>query len=297
VKIVVIGADGQLGSDIVSAFAAEGAAAAALTHADVEISSLESVKKRLNELQPDVVVNTAAFHHVEKCEADPALAFAVNSLGARHVAQVTDSLGAKLVHISTDYVFDGTRRTPYSESDPPAPLNAYGNSKLSGEFFVRCSNPRHFVVRVSAIYGLHPCRAKGGLNFVELMLKLSREREEVRVVDDEFVSPTPTVEIAKQLVVLARTSEYGLHHATAEGSCSWYEFARAIFDLTGTKVRLERARPGDFPVKVPRPKYSVLENAALKARSLNAFSDWRNGLQNYLAHRGGASAEIHASTS
>ncbi len=294
-KVVVIGADGQLGSDVVAAFAGAEERVTALTHADLEVSSLESVKNTLDALEPDLVVNTAAFHHVEKCEADPALAFAVNSLGARNVAQVTDSLGAKLVHISTDYVFDGAKRAPYSELDQPAPLNAYGNSKLSGELFVRCSNPRHFVVRVSAIYGSHPCRAKGGLNFVELMLKLSREREELRVVDDEFVTPTPTLEIARQLVVLARTSEYGLYHATAEGSCSWYEFARAIFDFTGTKVRLERARPGDFPVKVPRPKYSVLENAALKARSLNTFSEWTNGLENYLAHRQEAAKKTHAS--
>lgn len=293
-KVVVIGGDGQLGSDIVAAFTDVGEAVTALTHADIEISSLESVKKLLTDLQPDVVVNSAAFHHVEKCEADPALAFAVNSLGAQHVAQVADSLGAKLVHISTDYVFDGAKQAPYLELDLAAPLNVYGNSKLAGECFVRRSNPRHFVVRVSAIYGAHPCRAKGGLNFVELMLKLSREREEIRVVDDELVTPTPTAEIARQLLVLTRTCEYGLYHATAEGSCSWYEFARAIFDLTGTRVRLERARPGDFPVKVPRPKYSVLENAALKTRALNAFSDWKNGLENYLSHREAARKLAHA---
>ncbi len=284
-KVAVIGATGQLGQDVGDAFAAAGDVVMPLGHDDLDVSSLESVKTTLTKSGPDIVVNTAAFHHVEKCEADPALSFAINSLGARHVAQVTDSLGVTLVHISTDYVFDGKKRAPYTEQDAAAPLNAYGNSKLSGELFVRCTNPRHFVVRVSAIYGAHPCRAKGGLNFVELMLKLSREREELRVVDDEFVSPTPTVEIARQLVVLSRTSDYGLYHATAEGSCSWYEFARAIFDLTGAKVRLERARPGEFPAKVPRPKYSVLENAGLKSRSLSIFEDWKAGLENYLAHR------------
>jgi len=127
------------------------------------------------------------------------------------------------------------------------------------------------VLRVSAIYGLQPCRAKGGLNFVELMLKLSREREELRVVDDEFVTPTPTVQIASQLVALSRSSDYGLYHGTAEGSCSWYEFAGEIFRAAGAKIRLERARPGEFPAKVPRPKYSVLENGALKAIHLNVL--------------------------
>jgi len=285
VKVAVIGAEGQLGREIVAAFAAAGEAVTPLAHADIEVASMESVEGALREMRPDLVVNTAAFHHVERCEDDPARAFAVNSLGARHVAQVTDSLGAKLLHISTDYVFDGVKETPYLETDPASPLNAYGNSKLSGEHFVRCTNPRHFVVRVSAIYGAHPCRAKAGLNFVDLMLRLAREKEEIRVVDDEIVSPTPTVGVARQVVLLARTTDYGLYHASAEGSCSWYEFARAIFDLTAAKVRLERAKPGDFPRKAPRPKYSVLENAALKGRSLNLFTDWRNGLETYLASR------------
>lgn len=283
-KVAVIGAEGQLGSDIAARFSGV-AEVMALTHGEIEVASIESVENTLHALKPDLVVNTAAFHHIEKCEADPALAFAVNALGARNVAQVTDSLGAKLVHISTDYVFDGKKQTPYIEDDQAAPLNVYGNSKLSGEFFVRCSNPRHFVVRVSAIYGSQPCRAKGGLNFVELMLKLSKERDELRVVDDEFVTPTSTLEIARQLVVLSDTCEYGLYHATAEGSCSWYEFARVIFDLTGTKVRLERARPGEFPAKVPRPKYSVLENSNLKSRSFNVFGAWREGLEEYLAYK------------
>ncbi|PYP91432.1 MAG: dTDP-4-dehydrorhamnose reductase [Candidatus Angelobacter sp. Gp1-AA117] len=284
-KIAVLGGNGQLGQDVVAAFRAEGNEVASLSHQDIEISSADSVKQALENIRPEVVVNTAAFHHVDKCEADPATAFSVNGIGARNVAQVADQLGAKLVHISTDYVFDGMKRTPYVEQDSALPLNVYGNSKLSGECFVRTVNPRHFVVRVSAIYGTNPCRAKGGLNFVELMLKLSKEREELRVVDDEFVSPTPTAQIARQVAALSKTEDYGLYHATTEGSCSWYEFAAAIFELTGTKIRLERARPGEFPAKVPRPKYSVLENAALKSRSLNLLTHWREGLESYLAAR------------
>jgi dTDP-4-dehydrorhamnose reductase len=284
-KVAVLGASGQLGRDVTAAFAAVGDTVTSLTHEQVEISSMESLRPVLEEIRPDVVVNTTAFHHVEKCEADPALAFAVNGIGARNVAEVTESLGATVIHISTDYVFDGSKGEPYVEEDPPSPLNVYGNTKVSGENFVRSINPRHFVVRVSAIYGENPCRAKGGLNFVELMLKLAKERNELRVVDDEFVTPTPTSDIAGQLVALAGTRHYGLYHATAEGSCSWYEFAEAIFNLSGTKVRLERARPGEFPAKVPRPKYSVLENQALKRKSLNVFTNWQDGLARYLAQR------------
>ncbi|HLW53833.1 MAG TPA: dTDP-4-dehydrorhamnose reductase [Candidatus Angelobacter sp.] len=284
-KVAVIGATGQLGSDIAAAFAEAGHSVSSLGHQDVDIASAESVQSVLASMAPEIVVNTAAFHHVEKCEADPNTAFAVNALGARNVAQVTSSLGARVFHISTDYVFGGEKQTPYIETDRAVPVNVYGNTKLSGEHFVAATNPRHFILRVSALYGASPCRAKGGLNFVELMIKLSRERDELRVVDTEFVSPTPTVEIASQIVKLSRTSEYGLYHATSEGSCSWYEFARAIFDLIGAKVRLEKANPGEFPAKVARPRYSVLENAALKKKSLNTFSHWGEGLRRYLAQR------------
>jgi dTDP-4-dehydrorhamnose reductase len=284
-KVAVLGANGQLGHDVASVFAAQGHSIAGLTHEQVEVSSIKSVQSALESARPDLVINTAAFHHVEKCEADPARAFAVNGAGARNVAQVTDRLQVPLIHISTDYVFDGAKGSPYTEEDQPQPLNVYGNTKLSGEHFVRSTNQRHFIVRVSAIYGRNPCRAKGGLNFVELMLKLAREREELRVVDDEFVTPTPTIQIARQLVELAGSREYGLYHATAEGSCSWYQFAAAIFEMTGTRVRLERARPGEFPAKVARPGYSVLENQALKRRSLNVFTAWQDGLSRYLAQR------------
>lgn len=281
-RVAVLGGNGQLGEDVAAAFREEGDQVTALTHQDVEIASKESVVERLENLRPEIVINTAAFHHVEKCEADPTQAFAANALGARNVAQATRSIGATLLHISTDYVFDGLKNSPYTEQDSPVPLNVYGNTKLAGEYFVRAENLRHFVVRVSGIYGSHPCRAKGNLNFVELMLKLSRERDELRVVNDEFVTPTPTAEVAKQLIVLSRTSDYGLYHATSEGGCSWYEFAKAIFELSGVKVKLEPARPGEFPAKVARPKYSVLENAALKRSSRNVFQHWKKGLEQYL---------------
>jgi dTDP-4-dehydrorhamnose reductase len=293
-KVAVLGANGQLGHDVAAAFEQAGNEVVSLSHQQVEVAAKDSVAEALGSIKPEVVVNTTAFHHVEKCEADPALSFAVNAAGARNLAQVTDAMGATLFHISTDYVFDGRKNSPYLEDDSPLPLNVYGNSKLAGELFVRTVNPRHFVVRVSALYGKNPCRAKGGLNFVETMLKLSREREVLRVVDDEFVTPTPTAQVAKQLVALSATTDYGLYHATAEGSCSWYEFAKAIFEMTGTKIRLERANPGEFPAKVPRPKYSVLENAALKSRSLNVFTGWREGLEHYLAQREASSTVSHA---
>jgi dTDP-4-dehydrorhamnose reductase len=282
-KVAVVGADGQLGVDVMAAFARNGDDVSALTHADIELSDIDSVSTRLKELRPNLVVNTAAMHHVENCEREPQKAFAVNGLGARNLALVSREIDATLIHVSTDYVFDGAKQNPYEETDAPRPLNVYGNTKLCGEHFVQSTCDKHFVLRTSAIYGKSPCRAKGGLNFVELMLKLARERGKVRVVDSEFVTPTRTTEIARQIVALGRSDAYGLCHATAEGSCSWYAFAGEIFRLTNTKVTLEVAGPNEFPAKVARPVYSVLENRALKSRGLNVFKPWQDGLREYLS--------------
>ncbi len=287
-KIAVIGGNGQLGSDVVEAFSA-GADVRALGHGDVELAALDSVAACLRGFHPDVVVNTAAMHHVENCERDPARAYAVNAIGARNLAEVTRELGATLVQVSTDYVFGEQKlgeqkNVPYTEADLPQPLNVYGNSKLAGEYFVRAGNEKHVVLRTSALYGHQPCRAKGK-NFVERMLELGRERGEVRVTASEMVSPTSTRDLAGQIVGLTEAGAYGLYHATAEGSCSWHEFACEIFVATGLAVRCVPAGPGEFPAKVPRPAYSVLENTGLKRAGLNRFRHWREGLHAYLEHR------------
>jgi dTDP-4-dehydrorhamnose reductase len=281
-KVAVIGGNGQLGSDVVRVFSERGDEVCALTHTDIELANMESVARCLEPMAPALVVNTAAMHHVDQCEQQPEKAFAVNAIGARNLAIVTRDLGGALVHVSTDYVFDGRKGQPYVEDDAPLPMNVYGNSKLAGEGFVRTINPRHFVLRVSAIYGKQPCRAKGGNNFVELMLKLGRERGKVRVVDSEVVSPSPTAQIAAQIYDLSRSDAYGLYHGTAEGHCSWYEFAREIFRISNMPVDVQIAGPNEFPAKTPRPAYSVLENRGLKRLGLNRFTDWKEGLQQYL---------------
>jgi len=284
-KIALIGANGQLGSDLAAAFTDHGDAVVALTHSVIEIADFTSVSRVLDEIRPQVIVNTAAMHHVESCEREPERAFAVNALGAKNLAVVARDLSSVLVHVSTDYVFDGNKRSPYVEEDTPRPLNAYGISKLAGEHFVGSIMDKYFVIRTSALYGKNPCRAKSGQNFIELMLKLAREREEVRVVDSEVITPTSTTELAQQVAQLSHSDCYGLYHATAEGSCSWYEFAREIFELTQTRVRLKVASPNEFPTKVARPNYSVLENRALKSRGLSVFRPWQEGLQKYLRQR------------
>ena len=280
-KIAVIGGTGQLGRDVVDALSADNEVCG-LDHGAIELSSLESVRTALQKFEPAVVINTAAMHHVENCESQPERAYAVNALGTRWLAMVTREMEASLLHISTDYVFDGGQQTPYMENDATLPLNVYGNSKLAGEYFVRTMNPKHFVLRTSALYGQHPCRAKGGRNFVDMMLQLGQERGQVRVVASETVSPTSTVDLAQQIAALATTDAYGLYHATAEDSCSWHEFACEIFAAAGMKVRCDVAGVNEFPTKVPRPAYSVLENSALKRIGLNRFRHWRESLHEYL---------------
>src|SRR5215472_14657346 len=181
-NVVIVGGNGQLGCDLVRAFGANGDYVSPLTHSEIEITNVGSVTRALEAAEPGVIVNTAAMHHVERCERDAPTAFAVNALGPKNLALAARQLNAVLIQFSTDYVFDGTKTTPYVEDDVPRPLNVYGITKLAGEHFVRCSTEKHFIVRTSALYGENPCRAKGGMNFVELMLKLAKERPEIRVV-------------------------------------------------------------------------------------------------------------------
>ena len=285
-RVAVIGANGQLGCDVSKAFAENGHDVIHLNHDVMDVADLDGSMANLTKAGPDVIVNTAAMHNVEACEDEPLKAFQVNSLGARNVALISNQIGATLFHISTDYVFDGAKQAPYVESDAPLPLNVYANTKLAGEYFVRSVARKHFVVRVSGLYGTNPCRAKSGSNFVSLMLRLSKERDEVRVVDSEVLTPTFTEDIARQIVVMCNTDRYGLYHVTAQGECSWHRFASKIFELSGARARLAVAGPGEFPAKVPRPKYSVLENAGLKSINLDVMPHWEDGLRRYMAKIG-----------
>jgi len=282
-KIVVVGANGQLGCDVVAVCKEHGDQVVALTHENIEICNHAATALFLKEVKCDVLVNVSAMHNVEKCEADVQKAFAVNSDAVRNLALLSNDLNFTFAHFSTDYVFDGAKTTPYLETDCPGPLNVYGNSKLSGEGFVRSIAQRHFVLRVSALYGKNPCRAKNGLNFIQLMMKLAKERDEIAVVNNEFVSPTCTKDVAKQLRRLLDTEAYGLYHSTSQGQCSWFELAGEIFKLSGRSPKIFRpARPGEFPMKVKRPLYSVLENANLKNLGIDMMPHWREALRGYI---------------
>jgi dTDP-4-dehydrorhamnose reductase len=279
---VIIGSTGQLGSDLAEAFRDDGVTA--LGHEEIEIGDQTAIRAMLEEHRPAIVVNSAAYHNVPLCEREPAMAFALNAIAPANLARLCAEAGTRLVHVSTDYVFDGAKQAPYVETDPPNPLNVYGISKLSGEYAVLNAGGAHQVVRSSGLYGVRPCRAKGG-NFVDTMYRLASERPEVRVVTDEILTPTFTVDLAAQIRSVALGGAPGLYHATNDGSCSWYEFARAVFDLGGLRTPLVPTTTVEFPSSVSRPLYSVLENGRLREAGLDQMRHWRDALADFMVRR------------
>ncbi len=275
--VAVVGGNGQLGTDVCAAFAGAGWQPVSLTHGDIRVEDPQSVRGAIGALRPAVVVNTAAFHVPAQCEADPDRAFAVNATGALNVARAANDAGALTLYVSTDYVFDGAKRAPYVESDRTNPLNVYGKSKRAGEEATLDTAHRPLVIRVSGLYGAVPCRAKG-TNFFTTMLRAAAERPEVRVVTDEVLTPTPTTVVAGALADLVAADASGTFHLTCEGECSWFEFARAIFDEMGIATPLVPITSDDLPAGVARPGYSVLDNAAWRASGRPPLPDWRAAL-------------------
>jgi dTDP-4-dehydrorhamnose reductase len=286
VKVAVTGANGQLGTDLCRAL--HDFKVIPFTHADVEIADMASVRKALLKHKPAVIINTAAYVRVDDCEDEKDKAFQVNALGARNVAVVAQELGARLVHISTDYVFGGgvePRTTPYTEFDTPVPLSIYGKSKLAGENFVRDFCHRYFVIRSSGLFGVAGSSGKAG-NFIETMLRLAKERDELRVVDDQVFSPTYTMDLARKIAQLMATDYYGIFHITNSGACSWYEFAREILKLAGIKTAVVPITSDQYPQKARRPRYSVLDNYHLRLLGMDDMRPWQEGLKDYLVARG-----------
>jgi dTDP-4-dehydrorhamnose reductase len=281
-KVLVLGANGQLGNDICRCFENKNIQVIGSTHDQADILDFPAVERLIQLHQPDCIINTTAYHNVELCEQNPDMAAKVNADAPAYLSELSLKYRFKFIHISTDYVFDGKKNSPYTETDPAHPLNVYGKTKLLGEQLILAINDQNLVVRVSGLYGLHPCRAKNGLNFVQLMLKLAKERGSVKVVTNEMVSPTYTANVAEQLYALLDSSLCGIVHATSEGSCSWYEFAEEIFNYSHTPVELGKANSNDFPAKVERPVYSVLENKKLKDHQLNRMLHWKIALHQYL---------------
>jgi len=281
-RTLLIGANGQLGQELRQVYADHDLVP--VTRADLEITDWKHTEEVLDRNVPDLILNTAAYHRVDECEEFPAKAYEVNALAVRQLAQWARAHGAILVYFSTDYVFDGCLRRPYTEADPPAPLSAYAVSKLAGEYFIRAIHDRHVIIRTCGLYGIAGSSGKGG-NFVETMLRLATEGKEIRVVDDQVLTPTSAKELARKVRQLVETGAYGLYHMTNNGACSWYEFAAAIFELSGLTPRLEPTTSAAFGARANRPAYSVLDNANLRSLGLDDLRDWRDALKEYLEER------------
>ena len=291
-RVLVTGAAGMLGQDVVGAARERGYEVTALAHTDLDITDGAAVARTVRDAAPEAVVNCAAWTDVDGAEADEEEATRVNGTGAGNVARATAEAGAVLVHLSSDYVFDGNGRAPYVESDPVAPLSAYGRSKLAGEREVADAGSRHVIVRSSWLFGL------AGGNFVETMLRLGAEAGELRVVNDQIGCPTFTGHLAGALLDLAGGQALGIHHVAGAGACSWHAFAIEIFRQVGMEVRVDPTTTAQIGRPAPRPAYSVLATARDDGVQL---PEWREGLADYLAERAklpasGASAE-HPATS
>lgn len=277
-KVLVTGAGGMLGRDVVLAAANAGHDVVGLGRLDLDVTSPDALAAKFEQERPDVAINCAAWTDVDGAEEAEAAAMAVNGQGAGNVAAAAAAVGASVVYVSSDYVFDGVKGDPYVETDQPAPLSAYGRTKLAGEEATAAANKRHFVVRSSWLFGT------GGSNFVETMLRLASTQNEVLVVRDQVGSPTYTWHLAYGLVRLIEGVEFGIHHMAAGGSCSWYDFAREIFEQAKVECLVLSATTEMLGRPAPRPPYSALTSQREHAIEL---PPWRDGLAAYLSQRSG----------
>lgn len=271
-RVAVIGAAGQLGSYLVEAFGA-----VPLTHGEVDVTDPESLDI-LRDIKPDLVINAAAYVRVDDAEGEAEEAFRVNAVGALNVARACDEIGAANVYISTDYVFDGKKREPYDEEDPPNPINVYGLSKRAGEILTANYSSRHYIIRVASLYG-----RSGKGNFVDSIIKRAEEEGAVRVVDDVFMSPTYSKDVSDMLRrLLDLEPSFGVYHLVNEGCCSWFDFARKIFDILGEEVQMTPIKSDELGRRARRPAFSALENRKLGDLGLH-MRRWEDALGDYLA--------------
>lgn len=276
-NILVTGANGQLGKELALWQPEDGLNIVGLGRDELDITSLEQCRKAMEEHKPDVVIHCAAYTAVDQAETDRDGAYRVNAAGTRNVALAAKEAGAKLIYVSTDYVFDGQAERPYEEYDLPNPKTVYGKSKLAGEQLVQSLHDRWFIVRTSWVYGKH------GANFVKTMLRLGVEKDRLSIVSDQFGSPTYTKDLAALLLELARSEAYGIYHASNTGSCSWLEFAQAIFEEAGLKAQADPCTTEEFPRPAPRPRFSVMDHGAIRVNGFNDLPEWREALRSFLA--------------
>ncbi|MGG3799035.1 dTDP-4-dehydrorhamnose reductase [Metabacillus fastidiosus] len=275
-KLLITGAGGQLGKEALEMFGKLNVQVIGCNKSQLDITNYEQVEEVVNSLKPNIILNCAAYTNVDQAEDNVHHAFLINAIGARNLAIVTDIVGAKIIHISTDYVFAGTKNKPYNEFDMPDPQTIYGKSKLAGEEFIKNFNKKHFIIRTSWLYG------KYGNNFVKTMLKLSQESSEINVVNDQLGSPTLTTDLLISISDLMQTSYYGTYHVSNAGQCSWYDFAKEIFLIRGNDTKVSGICSENYPTRAVRPKYSVMDHMGIQLNNLKEMRSWKEALEEFL---------------
>jgi dTDP-4-dehydrorhamnose reductase len=276
-KVVVTGAAGQLGQDVLLELERKNHQAFGANRQKLDITIEEDVIAYINDVKPDVILHCAAYTNVDAAEENEDVAYQINAIGTENLAKAAKQTGAKMLCVSTDYVFDGTATEPYEVDEPTKPLGAYGRTKLAGEQLLQKHLDEFFIVRTAWVFGIH------GNNFVKTMIRLGKERGEVGVVHDQVGSPTYTVDLARFMVELMETDKYGVYHATNSGICSWYEFAVEIFKQAKMNVKVNPLTSDQFPRPAERPKYSVLSKKMIEKQGLTPLRDWKEALAAYLA--------------
>ena len=283
-RVLLTGGGGQLASYLAQQLPAD--STVALTRAELDVTDATAVERAFAEHAPAVVINTAAFNHVDMAETEFARAFGVNAKGPLNLARACAAAGATLVHVSTDYVFGGqTAREPLAEDALPAPLSVYGASKLAGEHLVRGTGVRHLIVRTCGLYGSRGSAVKGG-NFVRTMLRLAREGRDLRVVNDQHCTPSYARDVAGAIIDLIQADARGAFHVVNDGACTWFEFAQEIFAAAGLQPSLTPVTTAEYPTPARRPPYSVLSTARMVAARGRPLRSWRAAVRAYLAELG-----------
>ncbi len=281
-KTVILGANGQLGFDLQQIL--QKWDLHLFSHRDLDICDYKRVEKELSDIEPELVINAAAYTAVDSCETEVEKTFSINTFAVRHLAIICGELDCKLVHFSTDYVFDGRQEMPYSEVDLPKPLNVYGASKLTGEYFVRQSCQDNIIIRTSGLFAAARSKDRGG-NFVETMIQNASKGKTIKVVGDQVLSPTYGQDLARAVKELAQNNAQGLFHITNEGHCNWFEFAQEIFRQIKMNPQMERITTEEYGADAPRPAYSVLSTQKFLSNSGWSLPNWQSGLSSYLAER------------
>jgi dTDP-4-dehydrorhamnose reductase len=284
-KILLIGALGQLGTDLRKTLT--GHDVVPVDKEEIDVCDPAQVAAMVDGLAPDVLLNCSAFNRVDQAEDDPEAAFAVNTFAVRNLALAARRRGSKLVHFSSDYVFDGPSRRPYVETDLPCPQSMYGVSKLAGEAMVQALWPNHFLIRTCGLYGYTGSRDKG-TNFVESVIRLARKGNPFRIVSDQVCTPTSTIDLACAVASLISTEAYGLYHLTNAGECNWYEFAQVVFECAGLDPEVGPQDSAQLNAKAKRPTYSVLDNKRFRAQGFADMRHWKEAVAEYVRGRSAA---------